>query len=109
MTEENSIEVQFIRLVYNSMLKMESDGSYRFVSERSEEPVDSFWVAVGPEASKATFTPNNYGRYRITAYDAASGHKAGVEFYASGWGRVPWSLEEPDHLQREVRSGCRSV
>lgn len=101
-TVADSIQVTFNRIVYNSMLKKQSDGSYRFVSERSEEAVDSLWVAVGPEASQATFTPLDYGRYRIAAYDAASGHKAAVEFYAAGWGRVPWSLEEPDHLQLDL-------
>ena len=98
----DSVHVEFSRLVYNSMLRREADGSYRFVSERTEEPVDSNWVDIGPDGGVVSFTPAAYGRYRITATDRDGGHSTAVEFYASGWGQVPWSLEEPDRLQLDL-------
>jgi len=101
-TTADSILVSFARLVFNSMLQKQPDGSYRFISERSEEVIDSAWLTVGPDGARVAFTPVDYGRYRITARDAVGGHSAAVEFFASGWGRVPWSMEEPDRLQLDL-------
>jgi hypothetical protein len=101
-TMADSIRVTFGRVVYNSMLKKLPNGSYRFVSERAEEPLDSLWLAVGTDGETISFTPMDYGSYRITAHDPSGRHAAAVEFYASGWGRVPWSLEEPDRLQLDL-------
>ena len=101
-TTADSILVRFARVVYNSMLQRQPDGSYRFVSERSEEAIDSTWRAAGSDGIKVAFTPADYGRYRITAQDIKEGHAAAVEFYATGWGRVPWSMEEPDKLQLDL-------
>lgn len=102
VSESDSIQVSFSRMVYNSMLKKLPDGSYHFVSEVDVEPIDSLWLRVGPKKSTVSFTPTGYGRYRITARDAISGHAAALEFFATGWGRVPWSMEKPDRLQLDL-------
>jgi len=101
-TMSDSIKVTFARLVFNSMLKKLPDGSYRFISERTEEPIDYLWLAVGPDGATVSFTPVDYGRYRIAAQETIDGHAAAVEFFATGWGRVPWSLEKPDRLQLDL-------
>lgn len=98
----DSVRVIFARVVYNSMLQKQPDGSYRFVSERATEPIDTEWVNSAVNGSTVQFTPGDYGRYQIMAADMEGGHEAAVEFYASGWGRVPWSLSEPDRLELDL-------
>ncbi|UCC43186.1 MAG: hypothetical protein JSU65_08525, partial [Candidatus Zixiibacteriota bacterium] len=98
----DSVEVMFSRLVYNSMLQRQSDGSYRFVSEQTVEPIDSLWVSIDADGATASFTPADYGRYQIVVTDRESGHAADIQFFATGWGRVPWSLAEPDRLQLDL-------
>ena len=101
-TMGDSIQLSFFRVVYNSMLQKQPDGSYRFVSERTTEPIESKWQAIGIDGNTVQFTPRDYGHYEIVASDPAGGHSAGVKFYAAGWGRVPWSLSEPDRLQLDL-------
>lgn len=98
----DSIRVTFSRVVYNSMLQKQPDGSYRYVSERSTEPIDTVWLPIGVDGNSAQFTPHDYGHYQIVASDFSGGHAAGIEFYATGWGQVPWSLSEPDRLQLDL-------
>jgi uncharacterized protein YfaS (alpha-2-macroglobulin family) len=98
----DSVEVRFSRLVYSSMMRHEPDGSYRFVSEETKEVIDSVWISLDSAGLDLSFTPPDYGRYEIVARDIAGGHVSAVRFYASGWGRVPWSMEQPDRLDLDL-------
>ncbi len=92
-------DVQFYRVVYNTVLKMDKTGLYRYVSERKTLLVDSAVVPLGVDGGRVSFTPTDYGSYEIIARDAAGGHSTSADFYASGWGYAPWALTNPDRLE----------
>ena len=91
--------VRFYRLVYNTVLKKDKTGTYRYVSERRPQQLDSAVVALGVAGNKVSFTPHDYGSYQIVVTDPVGGHSTATEFYASGWGYAPWALTDPDKIE----------
>ncbi len=92
-------KAEFYRVIYNSVLKKDRRGYYRYVSERTRQLVDTATVNIPVEGASVSFIPDDYGQYEIDVTDASSGHQSTVSFYASGWGYAPWSMEEPDKIE----------
>lgn len=92
-------EVRFHRLVYNTVVKKDQSGFYRYVSERKQVLVEVDTITVSPQGTTVTFTPKDYGSYEIVARDPEGGHSSSIEFYASGWGYAPWALNNPDRIE----------
>ncbi|MBD3383020.1 MAG: hypothetical protein GF404_12600, partial [candidate division Zixibacteria bacterium] len=97
--ECDSLLIVLYYLKYNSVLKQDPDGGYRYVSEEEAEPVDSFYIAMTDSEASFSLTAPDYGRYRLTAEDIRGGHRSSVSFYSSGWGYAPWSMKAPDRLE----------
>lgn len=95
----DSIEVTVYRLVYHSVLKETKGGLYRYVSEESAHEIESRMISVVDKPIAESFTPQEYGRFRIVAHDLRGGHASSVTFYASGWGYAPWAMTDPDRLE----------
>jgi uncharacterized protein YfaS (alpha-2-macroglobulin family) len=92
-------DVRLYRIVYNTVLKMDRAGFYRYMSERKPILTDSTMIAVGVEGGKVSFTPNDYGSYQIIARDKNGGHSSSINFYVSGWGYAPWVMTNPDKIE----------
>lgn len=95
-------DVRFYRIVYNTILKKDRLGIYRYQSERKEQLIDSARVELTGEAATVSFTPHEYGSYEIVAKDSEGGHSSAVTFYASGWGYAPWAMTNPDRIELQV-------
>ncbi len=95
----DSIEVTVYRLVYHSILKQNENGLYRYVSEETAHEIESRMISVIDRPVTESFTPAEYGRFRIVAHDLRGGHASSVTFYASGWGYAPWAMTDPDRLE----------
>lgn len=95
----DSLLIILYYLRYNSVLKQDSDGGYRYVSEEQAEAVDSFYVAMTESEASFSLTAPDYGHYRLTAEDLNGGHRSSISFYSSGWGYAPWSMKDPDRLE----------
>jgi len=98
----DSIKVKMYRLTYNSVWRRNSQGRYGWISEERQEMADSAWVNVKASGATASFIPQRYGRYRVIAEDLEGGHSSSVEFYAAGWGYVPWSMADPDKVKMDL-------
>lgn len=92
----------FGRVVYNTVYKQDNNGRYRYVSERTIQKIDSAVVDVGERGATIGFTPPDYGRYEIEVVDGSDGHATSSEFYASGWGYVPWSMTDPERIELDL-------
>lgn len=101
-TSVDSLDVRFYRMVYHSILKKDNSGNYRYISESTPVLIDSTIVNLGKAGTSVSFTPPEYGRYRIVATDRDGGHSASASFYASGWGFSPWSMENPDRIEIDL-------
>ncbi len=92
-------DVKFYRIVYNTVLKKDKMGIFRYMSERKAVLIDSTVVAIAVDGGHATFTPSDYGSFEIVATDKSGGHSTSIDFYASGWGYAPWAMTSPDKIE----------
>ncbi len=91
------VGAELIRVVWQSSLKRDERGYYRYVSEKTEESLEKKELVSGAGPLDFAFTPKQYGSYRVVLRDA-DGASASVSFYASGWGYAPWAMGQPDRL-----------
>lgn len=94
-----TVQAEFYRVVYQSILKQNQQGYYRYTSEISYELIDTLTIQVSENGTDISFTPPQYGRYKVIVKDTEGGHASSSSFYASGWGYAPWSMEKPDRIE----------
>jgi len=93
-------EVKVYRVYWQSILKKDSRGYFRYHSERTEEIVKEF---VQPKGStKISFVPEEYGQYEIVVSAKGTDVASRLSFYASGWGYAPWSMAHPDRIEIDL-------
>ncbi|MFH1514524.1 MAG: MG2 domain-containing protein, partial [bacterium] len=95
------LNVDVYKIVYNSVRRRGYDGMYQWVSDRSDELVDSFEI-VPAENRMITYKPDDYGMYKIIVFSPDQNVSSAITFYASGWGYSPWSMENPDRVEIEL-------
>ncbi|UCE65679.1 MAG: alpha-2-macroglobulin family protein [Candidatus Zixiibacteriota bacterium] len=99
---DDSLRVKFYRIIYHNIVKKDNLGIYRYVSEEEEHIIDSTIIAVADKPARVTFTPMEYGSYRVKVFGSKTGHYTSASFYASGWGYAPWSMTNPDRIELEL-------
>ena len=92
------LDVIVYQLHWNSILRRDNQGHYRYVSEKEEIEVSAHRMKSGVGVSRFAFIPREWGEYRIEFRDSESGASSSVRFYASGWGYVPWAMDNPSRL-----------
>ena len=98
----DSAWVKFYRTIYQNIVKKDDNGIYRYVSEEKDQIIDSTFMTIGAKSTMATFTPSDYGSFKIKISSSRSAHTSALEFYAAGWGYSPWSMVNPDHLEMQL-------
>ena len=99
--KRESLEVNIYKIIYNTVLKRDDEGNYHYDSERSDELIKTY--SIDPrKTNKITYTPDDYGRYKIALSDPESKATSAIMFYASGWGYAPWSMENPGKIDITV-------
>lgn len=96
-------EVSCYRVSWQSILRHAGGRrGYRYVSEKQENLEKSLTVTSAATAGKLTFTPEQYGQYRIEIKDIESNSTSSISFYASGWGYAPWAMDRPERLEIDI-------
>lgn len=90
------LKVSFYRIIWESILKKDEKGYWRWTSEKNEQLINSFNITPGKEIK---YTPKDYGEYKIVVEEPESNSSSSLCFYASGWGYAPWSLSAPDRIK----------
>ncbi len=103
------LQVQVTKLIWNSILKRDYDGRYRYVSEYTERAVQNFDLTGNESEGTIRFKPDDYGEYRLRIIHPASQASSSIRFYASGWGYAPWSMANPDRLEIEFEKATYDV
>lgn len=87
---------------WNTVLRQSADGTYRYVTTRESELVESQPLPGG--AARGTFhvVPQETGQYRVVLVDPDTSAATSVTFYAAGWGYAPWALENPDRVELDL-------
>ena len=84
---------------WNTILRRNSRGRYEYVSDEQITSLESHQFVSAAEMGTFTFTPSEYGEYRVHLEDTASGAKTELKMETTGWGSVPLSLENPSLLE----------
>ena len=84
---------------WNTILRRNARGRYEYVSDDQLTTLESHQLISTAEIGTFTFTPSEYGQYRIHIEDIASGAKTELKVETTGWGNVPLSMENPNLLE----------
>ena len=84
---------------WNTILRRNARGRYEYVSDAQLTTLESHQLISTTETGTFTFTPSEYGQYRIHVEDTASGAKTELKIETTGWGNVPLSMENPNLLE----------
>jgi uncharacterized protein YfaS (alpha-2-macroglobulin family) len=87
---------------WHTVLRRTESGNYRYESTRASALIDSQQVAEGATRGQFTFTPAEFGNYRVMLTDSTTGASTQIEFFVSGWGYSPWAIKHPGRLELEL-------
>ncbi len=108
------LKARFYKDDWQTVLRREPDGSYRYDSVRDAKLLDVKTIAAGTAKGGLTFTPPTVGSYRVTLTDSRTGAASQVEFFCGGFGYSPWALENPARIElvpdkKEYASGEKAT
>lgn len=101
-TSGRNLKLTAYKLRWNSILRRDSGGNYRYVSEKQAEILRSIPLTSEEGVGRFVFAPTEYGEYRIEIRDSDSGASTSTEFYTAGWGYMPLAMENPDRLEIDL-------
>ena len=84
---------------WNSILRQNSQGRYEYVSDKQLTQLETHQAISAAEVGTFTYTPSEYGEYRVHLEDIESGAKTELKIETYGWGNVPVSMENPTLLE----------
>jgi uncharacterized protein YfaS (alpha-2-macroglobulin family) len=93
------LKARFYKDDWQTVLRREPDGSYKYDSVRDAKLLDVKTIAPGTTKGVLTFTPPTVGSYRVTLTDSQTGAASQVEFFCGGFGYSPWALENPARIE----------
>ena len=97
-----ALKAEFLKDTWNTALRKTPSGNYKYESERDSVLIDSKLIDRGGEKGSFTFTPPEFGSYRVVLSDPSGGTSTQIQFYASGWGFSPWALKNPARIELDL-------
>ncbi len=97
-----ALTLNIYKVHWNTILRQNTQGQYEYVSDRQVTTLESREFISTEEMGTFTFTPTDYGEYRLQLQDTASGAKTELDIEASGWRTVPYSMENPTLLEMSL-------
>ena len=96
------LQLRIFKDQWQTVLRRTSSGSFRYESVRDPRLLHSEEFTSGSSDGRFSFTPAEFGSYRVVLEDGGSGASTQLSFYASGWGYSPWAIENPARLELEL-------
>ncbi len=96
------LELTLFKLQWNSILKRDNRGRYKYVSEKQGILVESYPLASSGSIKSIGFSPGEYGEYRVQLRDLASGASTSTNFTVTGWGYAPWAMDQPGRIEIDL-------
>ena len=98
--ESPELEVSVCKIIWNTLLKKDEKGEYRYITEDKEECVLKETIKREDATGVFAFTPSSWGDYIIRIKGAEEGsHVASLKFYCSEAGYMPWAMDRPDRIE----------
>lgn len=102
IAEGRDLTLTVHKVHWNSILRRNSRGRYEYVSDKQLTKLETHQIVSAAEIGKFTYTPTDYGEYRINIEDLASRAKTELKLETYGWGSVPVSMENPTLLEMSL-------
>ena len=99
VVEGRELELTVHEVHWNSILRRNSRGRYEYVSDKQLTKLETHQITSADGIGKFTYTPTDYGEYRIHIEDINSGARTELKLETYGWGSVPVSMENPTLLE----------
>lgn len=99
IASERALKLTVHKVHWNSILRRNANGQYDYVSDKQLTKLETHQVMTTAEIGTFTYTPTEYGEYRIHLEDVESGAKTELKIETYGWGNVPVSMENPTLLE----------
>ncbi len=97
------LEVNVYKVIWDSIVKKDANGKYRYISEKREELILEDSIQSQAAGGKFTFIPKDWGNYIVRINGKGdSAHTASTQFYCSGYGYIPWAMEKPDRVELKL-------
>lgn len=94
-----ALRAELFRDRWHTALRRTDAGNYRYESTREPILLDSQTLTPGNARGQFTFTPLQFGDYRVALTDTETGASTQVEFFVSGSGYSPWAIKTPGRLE----------
>jgi len=93
------LRADFFRDRWHTVLRRTDSGNYRYESTREAVLLDSQAITASAARGQFTFTPAEFGDYRVALTDTDTGAATQLEFFVSGSGYSPWAVKSPGRLE----------
>ncbi len=87
---------------WNSILRRNGRGRYEYISDNQITSLESHNLISTTEMGTFTFTPTEYGEYRLQLDDIDTGSTTELKVETSGWGSAPSSMKNPSLLEMSL-------
>ncbi len=94
-----SLTARLIKDRWQTVLRRNDDGVFAYETVRDSRIVDSKKITSPSGKGAFTFVPPDFGSYRVTLTDPASGASSSLSFYAGGSGYAPWAVKNPSRVE----------
>ncbi|WP_419780855.1 alpha-2-macroglobulin family protein [Maridesulfovibrio sp.] len=98
-TTTGKLLMKLYRDRWQTIVRATPSGSYKYVTERDPQLLETREISSDSSAGSFTVTPPEFGSYRVILSDPESGVSAQADFFCGGWGYSPWALENPARLE----------
>ncbi len=100
--EIDQINVKVEKAYYVNILKKDSDGKLRYVSEKRQDIVQELTLNKDAMDEPYRYIAKDNGSYTVTFTVPEDNSSTSIKFYAYGWGGDSFSLSDPDKLLLEL-------
>ena len=99
-----ALTLNVYKIHWNTILRQNTQGQYEYVSDRQITALESREFISTVEMGSFTFTPTEYGEYRVQLIDTASDAKTELDLEVSGFSSFNqiYSMENPTLLEMSL-------
>jgi uncharacterized protein YfaS (alpha-2-macroglobulin family) len=97
----SALRAEFFQDRWHTVLRQTSNGGYNYESTRDAELVKTLSIAAGKSRGRISYTPPDWGSYRVVVTDPLSLASSELEFdsWYEGRGYSPWAMRNPGRLE----------
>ena len=90
--------LKVFRRRWQTTLRRDDRGRYRYISEYDEILVDQRPVSLVAGPNNLDLTVDTHGEYRLQIETPGRGARGSLVFYVYGWGYSPWAMSNPERV-----------